>query len=214
MRRLVLFLAFAALATGGIAEPPNWIAQIGPTNNSYPGGSSDDFNYFGAYPESIDDYPDRWDVVDPGYPDHAVALIFRGDQNGENPTYPEGGLCWDIREPYDGFYKVWMAEVVTTDEGYTYALYYDYNPFGDYPLPEGWICRLDTDGEINAGNYTDLSLYEIDLGHTVGYALEDEPQTGGSEIWYVIAGIPEPSLAQVIGLAVGVGWIFRRIRSR
>jgi hypothetical protein len=209
MRRLILLVALSALATAATAQPPEWVARIGVTNNSYPGGGSDNFNYFGAYPESIDDYPDRWDVVDPGYPDHAVALIFRGDQYGDNPTYPEGGLSWDIREPYSDGYKVWKIELVSTDEGYTYDLLYKYDAFGGYPLPDGWICRLDRDGEINGANYLDLSLYEFDLNHKEGEVLRDIPQSGGSETWYVIAGIPEPGLTTLVGLGVACGLVFR-----
>ena len=155
---------------------------------------------------SIDDYPDAWDVVDPGYPDHAIALILRGNQNGENPTYPKRGLCWDIREPYDAGYKVWMIELVSTDKGYTYDLFYDFDPFA-YPLPEGWTCRLDMDGEINGDNYLDLSLYEVDLDHRRGDVLFGLPQTGGSQTWYIVAGIPEPVSGQLAGLMLGMAGI-------
>lgn len=208
------FLALVALAASAAAEGPDWIAQIGVDYNHYPGGSSDPFNYFGAFEGSIDDYPDTWDVVDPGYPDHAIAWIFRGDQHGDNPTYPENGLAWDIREPYDVLFKVWKTEVVGTDEGYLYDLYYSYDPFSGFPLPEGWVCRLDMDGEITPNNFTDLSLYELDLGHSEGYALTNLPQSGGSETWYIIAGIPEPALAQLGGLLISTAWILQGLRRR
>lgn len=206
MRIGLVALAVLALAVAASAQP-NWIAQLGVTNNSYAGGSNDDFNYFGAFEGSIDDYPDAWDVVDPGYPDHAVALIFRGDQNGPNATYPEGGLCWDIREPYDGFFKVWMVEFVGTDEGYTCDVVYDFDPFDGYPLPDGWYAKLDMDGEITGENYQDLTLYEIDLNHNAGLVVTGYPQPGGSEIWYVIAGVPEPAVVQLAGLFLGIAGI-------
>jgi hypothetical protein len=212
MRSVLMALVALAICTGSFAQP-NWIAQIGPDLDNYPGGSNDPFNYFGAYAGSIDDYPDAWDVVDPGYPDHAVALIFRGDQNGNNPTYPEGGLAWDIREPYDGFFKVWKMELVGTDEGYTYDLYYNFDAFGGYPLPDGWFCKLDMDGEITPENFGNLGLYEVDLDHTAGYILTDLVQPGGSQTWYVIAGVPEPAFAQFAGLLVGIAGLgFARFR--
>ena len=156
---------------------------------------------------SIDDYPDAWDVVDPGYPDHAIALILRGDQNGENPTYHKRGLCWDIREPYDNTFKVWMVEFIGTDEGYTADVYYDFNPFGDYPVPDGWFVGLDMDGEINADNWMDLKLYEVELDHLTGDVVVGYPQPGGSETWYIIAGIPEPAVVQLAGLFLGIAGI-------
>jgi hypothetical protein len=212
MRCWAVFLAFGALATAGTAEPPNWVAQVGPTRSTYPGGSTDPFNYFGALDGSIDDYPDDWDVVNPSPGEHAVELIFRGDQYGDNGTYPAKGLSWDIREPYNEGYKVWKIELISTDEGYAYDLTYNYDGFGGYPLPADWICRLDMDGEINGVNYLDLSLYEFDLDHKEGEVLRNIPQSGGSETWYVIAGIPEPGVVSLAGLLLGAGalWLRRR----
>jgi hypothetical protein len=132
-------------------------------------------------------------------------LIFRGDQYGYNDTYPRGGLAWDIRQPYEAGYKVWMAEIVTTDEGYGYGACYRFDPFG-IGLPEGWICRLDMDGEITPENYLDLSLYEIDLNHN-DWCDYDLVQTGGSQMWYIIAGVPEPALGQLGGLMLGIAGI-------
>jgi hypothetical protein len=206
MRIGLVALAVLALAATASAQP-NWIAQIGVHHNSYPGGSNDDFNYFGAFEGSIDDYPDAWDVVDPGYPDHSVALIFRGDQNGNNPTYPEGGLAWDIREPYDGFYKVWKIEFVGTDAGYTADVLYNFDAFGGYPLPDNWTCMLDMDGEINGDNYLDLNLYEVDLNHLTGDIVMGVAQPGGSQTWYIIAGVPEPAVVQLAGLFLGIAGI-------
>lgn len=217
MRTTALIIAFAALTLSGLAvAQPDWIAQIGFDNNSFEGGGNDPFNYFGAFVGGSDDYPDDWDVVNPTAQEHQVDLIFRGDQNGDNPTYPEGGLAWDFREPYDAMFKVWKIEALLPDEGYTYDLIYNYDGFGGYPLPDGWFCKLDMDGEINAGNYTDLSLYEVDLGHygDPDPILTDLPQVGGSATWFVVAGVPEPAFAQLAGLLVGVAGIglarFRR----
>jgi hypothetical protein len=104
-----------------------------------------------------------------------------------------------------------MAEIVTTDEGYSYGACYRFDPFG-IGLPEGWICRLDMDGEITPENYLDLSLYEIDLNHS-DWCNYDLLQTGGSQMWYVIAGIPEPQFAQLAGLVL-VGAGIRVIRAK
>jgi hypothetical protein len=206
--RIGLLVVAGLLIAGCVsAAAPNWLSQIGVNGNNYPGGSNDDFNYFGAYTDSIDNYPDMWDVVDPGYPDHAVSLIFRGDQNGNNPTYPANGLSWDIRAPYETDYKVWKIDAVLPDAGYTYDLVYDFDPFGGYGLPQGWICKLDMNGEINANNYKDLSLYEVNLDNLQGKVLTGLPQTGGIQTWYVVAGIPEPPLVQLAGLLLGIAGI-------
>jgi hypothetical protein len=208
VKKCFVLIGFMLLATTASAQP-QWIVQIGVDNNTYPGGSNDPFNYFGILEGSIDDYPDQWDVVDPGYPDHSVALIFRGDQKGNNPTYPEGGLAWDIREPFQGFFKIWKVEFVGTDAGYTCDVYYDFSPFDDYPLPEGWGCFIDMDGEINGDNYLDLNLYEIQVDQFVGDLVVGYPQPGDSESWYILAGpIPEPQFTEVAGLILclaGIG---------
>lgn len=100
-----------------------------------------------------------------------------------------------------------MTEIVTTDEGYTYGALYYPDPFGDeYALPEGWICRLDMDGEITPENWLDLSLYELDLNHSDWHDY-DLVQTGGSQMWYIIAGIPEPQFGQLAGLVIAIGGI-------
>jgi hypothetical protein len=208
MRTTALIMAFAALTLSGMAvAAPDWIAQLGVNSNSYPGGGNDPFNYFGAYSGETDDYLGVWDVVNPDPSDHMVDLIFRGDQYGNNASYPTGGLCWDIREPYDGFFKVWKIEVINPDVEYTFDVVYNYDGFGGYPLPAGWVCKLDMDGEINSGNYGNLSLYEVDLDHLSGTIMSGVPQTGASQTWYVIAGVPEPAFAQLAGLLVGVAGI-------
>jgi hypothetical protein len=208
MRTVLLALAALALCVA-VSAQPSWIAVMGPDHNNYPGGSQDPFNYFGAYTDCIDNYGDAFDVVNPPPPDHQVDLIFRGDQNGNNPTYPSEGLSWDIRAPYGSGYKVWKIQLILPDTGYTFDLYYNYKAFPEADgLPAGWVCKLDKDGEINSGNYTDLGLYETDLGYQNGYVLTGLQQTGTPATWYVIAGpIPEPAFAQLAGLLVGVAGI-------
>jgi LPXTG-motif cell wall-anchored protein len=70
------------------------------------------------------------------------------------------------------------------------------------------------DGEINADDYSDLTLYEVDLDHKLGALLRALPQTGEPQTWYIIAGIPEPAVAQVGGLALAAAWILQRLRPR
>lgn len=210
----------------------DWLIQIGPDHNTYPGGSNDPWNYFGAMQGSIDDYPDQWDVVDPLMPEefwdeHSLGLRFVGDEWGDNPTYPydprtgSKGLSWDVRAPYPRGFKIWRAELFNPDPGYTYDLVWHLDPFPGFWLqvPPNFAIRLDKDGSFadqppgDDPRWYDLSNYEIDLQPGYGgpdYIIEGLPQTGEVEIWHIIAGcetrpigVPEPSVACLAPLIVG-----------
>jgi hypothetical protein len=221
VKKLALLVVLVLATCVTASAQPQWLAWFGLDNNSYPGGLADRWNLFGAFCEDTDDFYAGLDVVNPPPAAHQVEVIFRGDQYGNNPTYPSDGLSWDIRAPYIGC-KVWKLDALLPDAGYTCDILFDCEAFEGYGLglPAGWICRLDTDGEINADNYLDLDLYEYDLDHSSVpgdnelAAIATIAQTGQTETWYIIAGVPEPPVIQLTGLLLGVlGIGFARFRT-
>jgi hypothetical protein len=217
VKKLVLLVVLMLAATGAMAQAPSWLAWFGLDHNSYPGGSQDPFNLFGTFEGDSDNYYAGMDTVNPPPASHQVEVIFRGDQNGNNPTYPSDGLSWDIREPYNSGYKIWKLDAIIADAGYTCDIVYNFDAFNGYPLPANFYCKLDVTGDApsDPGN---LALYEYDLNHlgTPGGAnavIANIAQTGGTETWYIIAGVPEPPIIQLAGLLLGaLGIGFARFR--
>lgn len=222
----------------------DWLVEIGPHHNSYPGGGNDPCNQFGAIQGEIDDFLGSWDIHDPPPLPHQLCLRFTGDQWGDNPTYPaydpasgSKGLARDVRAPYDWRgreFKIWKAEVLILDSGYTYDLVWNLDPYpgSGLELPP-WIgVRLDMDGSFaheppgDDPCWSDGANYEVNLRPRHGgpeYAIRDLPQTGETEVWYIIAGyvtlpigVPEPSgAAAVVPLgAAAVGLAVKRLRGR